>query len=774
MSSTSPPRRTKLGLSLAGGGFRASLFHLGVLRRMAELDLLRQVEVLSTVSGGSIIGALYILLLKRRLDADASLDRDAYVGVIDEAQEILVKAIQKNLRLRLFCNPLGVLRVLLTEHSLGKRMARLYERYLYQRPVEQLQPRPWWKLWHPGRMRLRDVRFSPGGGPVTGGMEAYNAAAGTTLSKVPNLIINATSLNSGAPFHFSSVEIGDPRLGSFRYDEIESDLMPRKELLQEMSFTTLTRALAAGVANLADRGRTYPIEMVRYAAWWRAARQGGADLDLRNISRLFQIDGFPGPLSDAEFGILRRAKLSAWYLRIGPTMTPPVTGGVPASVHLARFWVVIREVDEDFATHLAQRIEADRSLLDELLDFILHLYYLRTAEVMSPRIDNDWQKLTLGEAVGASACFPPVFPPLIVLGFYDDLWVTRLGLTDGGVYDNLGITTLLDEGCTHIIASDTGGLFDITQRVSTGRLGMSARISNILMDDVAELQRKTLREGRRISRAIAGATGSPYLAELQARYPIEGLVFFRINSLPPAVPGLDPEADSDVLARIRTDLDAFGDVEIAALLNHGYGSADYYIRKYLGNSPYADPTCWQPPAGPPVPLAVPGPRLRRILVAARARFFRALRLGAPLSWIFTLAALGGVVWQTLDVRVSVRGMITWLADRATDWVQGVIPWLGEEWVNYAGSIGLTILGIFMAVLIVKGAWPWLIARFRHQYPRVARKFVFAVKWVRSYAANLLWLVGGAPLLIALGGAAIAWVSYLFYSLPFLAKTRNRE
>ena len=47
-----------LGLALSGGGFRASFFHLGVLARMAELDLLRQVEVLSTVSGGAVIGTM--------------------------------------------------------------------------------------------------------------------------------------------------------------------------------------------------------------------------------------------------------------------------------------------------------------------------------------------------------------------------------------------------------------------------------------------------------------------------------------------------------------------------------------------------------------------------------------------------------------------------------------------------------------------------------------------------------------------------------------------
>ena len=42
----------KVGLALSGGGFRASLYHIGVLAKLAELDLLRHVEVLSCVSGG--------------------------------------------------------------------------------------------------------------------------------------------------------------------------------------------------------------------------------------------------------------------------------------------------------------------------------------------------------------------------------------------------------------------------------------------------------------------------------------------------------------------------------------------------------------------------------------------------------------------------------------------------------------------------------------------------------------------------------------------------
>lgn len=58
----------KLGLALSGGGFRAALFHLGVLAALAELKLLSRIEVIATVSGGSVVGACYYLKLKQLLD----------------------------------------------------------------------------------------------------------------------------------------------------------------------------------------------------------------------------------------------------------------------------------------------------------------------------------------------------------------------------------------------------------------------------------------------------------------------------------------------------------------------------------------------------------------------------------------------------------------------------------------------------------------------------------------------------------------------------------
>ena len=51
----------RIGLALSGGGFRASIFHLGVLRRLAEAGWLNKIDVISTVSGGSIVGAFAAL-----------------------------------------------------------------------------------------------------------------------------------------------------------------------------------------------------------------------------------------------------------------------------------------------------------------------------------------------------------------------------------------------------------------------------------------------------------------------------------------------------------------------------------------------------------------------------------------------------------------------------------------------------------------------------------------------------------------------------------------
>ena len=55
----------KIGLALSGGGFRASLYHLGLVRFLRDADILSKVTQITAVSGGSIFAAHLVLNWER-------------------------------------------------------------------------------------------------------------------------------------------------------------------------------------------------------------------------------------------------------------------------------------------------------------------------------------------------------------------------------------------------------------------------------------------------------------------------------------------------------------------------------------------------------------------------------------------------------------------------------------------------------------------------------------------------------------------------------------
>ena len=59
----------KIGLALSGGGFRATLFHLGGLTRLNEIGLLARLGCISGISGGSV-AAVYLGLKWSKLEFD--------------------------------------------------------------------------------------------------------------------------------------------------------------------------------------------------------------------------------------------------------------------------------------------------------------------------------------------------------------------------------------------------------------------------------------------------------------------------------------------------------------------------------------------------------------------------------------------------------------------------------------------------------------------------------------------------------------------------------
>jgi predicted acylesterase/phospholipase RssA len=797
-------KRDKLGLSLAGGGFRASLFHLGVLHRMAEMDLLRYVEVLSTVSGGTIVGALYVLMLQEQLNARARLERDDYVALVTSLEEDFIAGVQKDLRTRLLMNPLGVLGVLLSHDSLGRRMGRIYQRYLYRGAVEALRrqnpklPRggrisaSFWpvskRLW-PGWLPLRSVHFNPGGIPTVGGLEGYNQTvldAEPRGSAIPNFIINSTALNSGAPFRFSSAEIGDPRLGYFRYDE--ADLLKTRKQLLDGSANDLSAILMG--TNVPPQVKGVPIDVVALAQSW-ITRNASAPILPKPIRCWTHVFGNPATatvldaMCKTNFGRLRQLKLPAWYVRRGPTYG--VLGGVPAAQNLIRFNEVLRQVEPTVSDQVMLEVTSQTDLGKEILDLAIELYYLRSAEVMSSRLRDDYDRISLATAVAASANFPPVFPPLILLGIYDDLHVTRLGLSDGGVYDNLGITTLLDEGCSHIIASDTGAPFDVQQRISPRYVGMIARLPDVLTDDVADQQRTQLRERRRVSAGLAAYSGSdPHIHDLQAEYGLDGLAFFDIESEnPPGPGGIQLGFEPNAVAALRTDLDSFGDLEVAALINAGYDRADRFIHSYFEGSRYSAPgnSYWKFPATVPRPISqLHMGSLPKVLKVGQSRLFRSLRLWSWTSWTFTIAALGIGLYLIGFKSVSIAALI----QRTADWVlyrlENPLPsfpafflnrWTRQLLIERWPFWQILAVLVAMALILFKG-WPWLVEQFRQTRTARKRQVVTILKWGRAFAPVLFVVVSMIPVWVAVGASAIAFISYVAYNKPFLWQTRMQK
>ncbi len=93
----------RIGLALSGGGFRAAIFHLGVIRRLEELGIMPKIRLISAVSGGSIVSAYYLCEMERRLRLEKPDQRNEIqvrVRVFEGIARDFFHALDNNLRTR--------------------------------------------------------------------------------------------------------------------------------------------------------------------------------------------------------------------------------------------------------------------------------------------------------------------------------------------------------------------------------------------------------------------------------------------------------------------------------------------------------------------------------------------------------------------------------------------------------------------------------------------------------------------------------------------------
>ncbi|UWQ98459.1 alpha/beta hydrolase [Rhodobacteraceae bacterium S2214] len=173
------------------------------------------------------------------------------------------------------------------------------------------------------------------------------------------------------------------------------------------------------------------------------------------------------------------------------------------------------------------------------------------------------QLVPLSFAVAASSAFPPMFPPLElkrkdINASAEKFQLESDFLTDGGVYDNLGIRKLMqsepsETGDRVCLISDASGAFDWNPDSSFSFVfDRTIRTTDILMKRVADLEADNWS-------ALAGPGE-------------RNLIYVGISNVVSAEDHGDAQT-SDVqkaVAQIRTDLDSFSDIEVTSLIRHGH------------------------------------------------------------------------------------------------------------------------------------------------------------------------------------------------------------
>lgn len=197
--------------------------------------------------------------------------------------------------------------------------------------------------------------------------------------------------------------------------------------------------------------------------------------------------------------------------------------------------------------------------------------------------------LPLAVAVAASSAFPPFLSPFTV-DLTHEAWVTDKGndlatpefrgeirLSDGGVYDNLGLETAWKRYST-ILVSDAGG-----------RMGANANPPGdwprhmLRVLQVADNQVRSLRKRQVIEAFRTGTRTGMYVSIRSdpARYPVPDPIL------------VDPKVPKQ-LAAVPTRLDALADALQERLINWGYAICDAGLRAHVvpgrpaGRLPYPD------------------------------------------------------------------------------------------------------------------------------------------------------------------------------------------
>lgn len=212
--------------------------------------------------------------------------------------------------------------------------------------------------------------------------------------------------------------------------------------------------------------------------------------------------------------------------------------------------------------------------------FVLYATNMQTGRSFRFRQDMlaDWKlgiargvSVPLSQAVAASSAFPPVFSP-IVLNTDPAKWTEgeniphldqlrrRIVLTDGGVYDNMGLETLIGK-VDLVLVSDAGAPLEIDPKPSETPLQLN-RVRDILIDQTRALRKRWLMDEFKAGRRHGAYWG----VDTQIADYADPWAAAKDNTI------------TGELTQVPTRLAGYGESTEGRLINWGYALADVALR----------------------------------------------------------------------------------------------------------------------------------------------------------------------------------------------------
>lgn len=201
--------------------------------------------------------------------------------------------------------------------------------------------------------------------------------------------------------------------------------------------------------------------------------------------------------------------------------------------------------------------------------------------------------LPLSWAVAASSGYPPIlspfeldgrdfeFKPVAGADLNQPAFTHDILLSDGGVYDNLGLEPLW-RSCAELLVSDGGGQLAAEEKPLNHMTGQMGRVAGVIDNQVRSLRKRMLMAAYRADAHSADHRGGAFwsIRTEAEKYGVPPMPF--------------PAERARQLAAIKTRLAAMPDEDQMDLINWGYAICDAALRSHVdpslpvGHWPYPD------------------------------------------------------------------------------------------------------------------------------------------------------------------------------------------